>query len=397
MESVTPSERQRDVEEYEADLLDYIRVIWRYRWLIVVLFVVSVSGTLAVTLRTPKVYESITTLLIPKEGDRGGGLLTVLAASGLAQQVPGISIPSLTPNRDAIVSILKSRTVAEAVVQRFGLQARYKVPFRQDAIRRLQAISAVSVSKEGVISVRVEETDPQLAAQMANFFVEQLERLVVQFGSGEASHQRVFITEQLALAKRNLATAEDALRGFQERNRAIVLQEQTRGAIEAAARLKGEMMASEVQLQVMRSFATESNPEVISLKRRVDEMRRQLAKMQYGDELEWAGGRLREEIYVPFSKVPEVGLELARQTRALKVQETLVTLLAQQLEQAKINEAKDMPNVQVLDRAVPAERHFKPRVRLSMLIAGAVSLFAGVFLALIWEHVRNASSRRRRS
>jgi uncharacterized protein involved in exopolysaccharide biosynthesis len=151
----------------------------------------------------------------------------------------------------------------------------------------------------------------------------------------------------------------------------------------------------------MRSFATENNPEVISLKRRVDEMKRHLAQMQYGDELGGSstGGALggaRQEIYVPFAKVPEVGLELARQTRELKVQETLVSLLAQQLEQAKIAEAKDMPNVQVLDRAVPAERHSRPRVRLSMLIAGAISLFASVFVALILEHVQSASSRRKR-
>jgi uncharacterized protein involved in exopolysaccharide biosynthesis len=397
---VSPAARQDDVESDDADLLDYARVIWRHRWLILVLCLVSVLGTLIYMLYAPKIYESTTTLLLPKEG-AGSGLLSALAASGLAQQLPGISLPSLTPNRDAVVSILKSRTVGEAVVQKFGLQERYKVPFLQDAIGRLHALTKVSVSKEGVIAVKVEETDPQLAAQIANFFIEQLDRLVLQFGSGEASHQRKFIGEQLALARRNLESAEDALRRFQERNKAIVLQEQTRGAIEAAARLKGEMMASEVQLQVMRSFATESNPEVISLRHRVDEMKRQLAQMQYGDEVgrSSTGGVLggaRQEIYVPFAKVPEVGLELARQTRELKVQETLVSLLAQQLEQAKIAEAKDMPNVQVLDRAVPAERHSRPRVRLSMLIAGAISLFTGMFVALILEHVQGASSRRRR-
>lgn len=398
MEGMPTTTERQVVDEGDVSLLDYGRVLWGYKWFIVILCVVSVLGTMAVTLRMPKIYESTTTLLIPKESG-GGGLLSALAASGLAQQVPGISIPSLTPNRDAVVSILKSRTVAEAVVQKFKLQERYQLEFLQDAIRRLHAISVVSVSKEGVIAVKVEETDAQLAAEMANFFVEQLDRLIVQFGSGEAGRQRAFIAAQLALAKRNLEAAEDSLRRFQERNRAIVLQEQTRGAIDAAARLKGEIMASEVQLRVMRNFATESNPEVISLKRRVDEMRRQLAQMQYGEEFGKAGGRAggRQEIYVPFAKVPEVGLELARQTRELKVQETLVTLLTQQLEQAKIAEAKDMPNVQVLDRAVPAERHARPRVRLSMQIAGVASLFVGMFLALLCEHVRGAASRPRRA
>src|SRR5206468_7921500 len=128
-------------------------------------------------------------------------------------------------------------------------------------------------------------TNPAAAAEIANFYILQLDRLVTRYGIGEAGRQRRFLTDQLAQAKVGLDAAEEALRGFQERNRAIVLQDQTKGAIEAAARLKGEIMAAEVQLQVMRNFATDANPEIVALRRRIDEMNRQLGKMQYGDEI----------------------------------------------------------------------------------------------------------------
>src|SRR5205814_2312896 len=110
--------------------------------------------------------------------------------------------------------------------------------------------------------------------------------------------------------------------------------------------------AAQVQLQVMRNFATDANPEVVALRRRVDEMNRQLAQMQYGDGAAWQFGQPgeRHDFTVPFSRVPEVGLELARLTREVKVQETLTTLLTQQVEQARINEARDLPVVQVLDQ-----------------------------------------------
>ena len=91
--------------------------------------------------------------------------------------------------------------------------------------------------------------------------------------------------------------------------------------------------------------------------------------------------------------MPEVGLELARRTRDLKVQETLVTLLAQQYEQAKIAEAKDLPTVQVLDMAVPAQRHSKPSKLLNLTLAGTLSLLAGVVLAFVVDQVRGAASR----
>ena len=233
---------------------------------------------------------------------------------------------------------------------------------------------------------------------MANFYVDELNRLVTEMGSGDSSRQRAFIGEQLTLAKKHLEEAEDGLRRFQEKNRAIVLQEQTRGALETAARLKGEVIAAEVQLQVSRSFATENNPEVVSLRRRIDEMKRQLAQMQYGDgpaegERGPRNGEDRQGIYVPFARVPEVGLELARRARDLKVQETLVTLLAQQYEQAKIAEAKDLPTVQVLDMAVPAQRHSKPSKLLNLMLAGTLSLLAGVVLAFVVDQVRGAGSR----
>jgi len=211
--------------------------------------------------------------------------------------------------------------------------------------------------------------------------MEQLDKLVTRFGTGEASQRAVFLAEQLARAKAALESAEGALRSFQEKNQAIVLQEQTKGAIEAAARLRGEIMAAEVQLQVLRNFATEANVDVIALRRRIAEMNNQLA--QYGDR---ASGR---DFSVPFSRVPQLGVDLARLTRDVKMHEVLVTLLAQNLEQAKINAAKDTPIVEVLDRAVPAERHSKPRLDLNLFLAGLTSLPLGIGLALFVEYVRH--------
>lgn len=173
--------------------------------------------------------------------------------------------------------------------------------------------------------------------------------------------------------------------------------EQARGAIEVAARLKGEIMASEVQLQVMRNFATEANPEVIRLRRRIGELKRQLAQAQYSAGLDLPAvtenpGHPQKEIYVPAAKLPQLGLELARLTRDLKVQETVYTLLTQQLEQAKIAEAQDTPVVQVLDRAVPPIYKSKPKIKLNMALVGAVSLFLGIFLAFFLEYIQRQRS-----
>lgn len=367
-----------------------IQTMWRHRWMIGGLWAVVALVTCVLTLLMPRVYESTASIIAPKEIVANPLLGSLVAATGALQQAPGSSTPSLTPNRDLLVSVLKSRTVAEATVQRFKLQARYRSRYLEDAIEELRRTTTVSISKEGVISVRAEDTDPRLAAEIANFHVEMLDRLVAQFGIGEAGRQRVFLTEQMARARVGLETSEQLLKSFQEQNRAIVLQDQTRGAIEAAARLKGEIIAAQVQLQVMQNFATDANPEMVALRRRIDAMNRQLGQMQYGEVSTRSvdANRDRKDFAVPFSRVPEIGLELARLTRDVKIQETLVTLLTQQIEQARIAEAKDTPVVQMLDRAVPSERHAKPRMLLNLLLASVSSLVAGVLLAGFIEYVR---------
>jgi len=379
-------------DDQEFEFMHYGQAIWRHRWMMLVLVGLSLLIALGYSISTPKIYESTATILVPREGN--SNLLTGLAAAtGLLQQVPGLSVPSLTPNRDLLVSVLRSRTVASAVVEKFDLQNRYRVRYVEDAVTELQYKSTITASREGVISVKVEDSNPTVAADMANFFVEQLDRLVMQYGMGEGGRQRRFLTEQLARAKTDLESGEDVLRRFQERNRAIVLQDQTKGAIEAAARLKGEIVASEVQLQVIRNFATEANPDVTALRRRIDEMTRQLGRMQYGDAKDQQ--RESRDFAVPFARVPEVGLELVRLTREVKIQETLVTLLTQQLEHARIVEAKDIPVVQVLDRGVPAERYAKPRWGLNLAIGVVAGLLLGVSLAFVHEYRHDAAAGKR--
>jgi tyrosine-protein kinase Etk/Wzc len=392
------------VDDREITFTDFLPGLWRYKWLIAGLVIVSVAVAWAVTVRQPRIYDATTTLLIPKDG--AGGLTSTIASLGLgggsgqggggqgALQLPSLVLGSGTPNRDVVLSVLKSRTLAKAVVERFKLQERYGSMFLQDAVSGLMSTTTVSLSKDGLVVLTVAETDPVLAADIANFCVEELERLVARFGLVEAKRHRLFVADQLALAKRNLVSAEDTLRAYQERNRAVVLQEQVRGAIEAAGRLKGEIIASEVRLQVMRDFATERDPDLVALRRRVEEMKRQLGQMQHSqDQLPIGDGKNGPILSPDFSsmplvKMPRVGLELARLTRDFKVQETLVALLIQQFEQAKIAEAKDPPIMRVLDPATPPVRHSRPRLRPSLLAAAAGALVVGLLLTCVLEYLR---------
>jgi len=316
---------QQLADNDEINLLDYWRVIWKYKWVIGGLCFVSVIAALIFSLLSPKIYESTATVLTPKEGG-GGNLLSALGATGLGQQIAGISIPSFTPNRDLFISLLKSRLLAKDVVERFNLKERYQARTLEEAIESAKSIPKVSQTKEGVIEIKVEDTDPKMAADIANFYLELLDRVVSKLGTSAAGRQARFIAEQLSRADKELKAAEETIRQFQEKNRAVLL------------------------------------------------------------------GDMSNSMRLPAARVPQVGLELARLTRDVKLQETIYTLLTQQLEQAKISEAQDMPVVQVLDKAVPAIYKSKPKIRLNMALGGAVSLFLGIFVAFFLEYIQRQRS-----
>lgn len=342
-----------------------------------------------------KIYESKSAILAPRESGGGGaGIAGALSSSTVGQLLGGLGsiIQSGATNRDTFLAILKSRTMAEDLVSRFNLKDYYKGRFTEDAIRILEKATDIKVTKEGVITVAVEDKDRKLAAAIANAYVTTLDRLFSRLGTTDASRQRAFIADRLEKTEKALRQAEEALRRFQEKNKAVVITEQTRTAIEEAAKQRGQIAAAEVQLEVMRSFATEGNPQLIQQKRQIEEMKRQLAQMEYGRGLDPGSGadtlaRDKQDFHVPFTKVPELGMDLVRLTREVKIQETVFSLLTSQFEQAKIAEARDTPVVQILDRAVPAEIRSKPKTSLNMAIAGALSLFIGVFLAFFLEYL----------
>jgi uncharacterized protein involved in exopolysaccharide biosynthesis len=168
----------------------------------------------------------------------------------------------------------------------------------------------------------------------------------------------------------------------------LAIEAQSKAMIEAAAMIQAQIMAHEVQLQVMGTYLASDHPEMGRIKSSLGELRKQLQIMESGksrkDHL--PGDSLRPAI----TSVPGLALEYGRLTRDLKVQETLYVLLVSQYEQAKLTEARDTPTVQVLDPAIPAERKSRPKLSVNLLIAGVLSLLIGI----IWAFLREAINRR---
>ena len=184
------------------------------------------------------------------------------------------------------VSFFRSRTVEDAVIQRFGLMAEYHKKSMTDARKAFEKHSSVLLgAKDGLIRITVEDRDPKLAAEIANGYVDEFRKLSATLAVTEASQRRLFFQQQLMEAKGNLTDAEEAMKNTEQSTGVLQIDSQAKALIESAAALRGQVVAKEIQIQAMRSFATEDNPDLIIAKR-------QLAEIQAAaDETRWTGLR----------------------------------------------------------------------------------------------------------
>lgn len=373
--------------EDEINLLDYWRVI-RKRWKIIAwIFGASVIVAAVVSLLITPIYQAKATLM-PIESS-GGQVSAALRNLGsipfVGGMVPGIGGAS----GDKLVAVLKSRTAAEDVIQTLDLikvlfeERQDEPPTLQDAVTLLADITEVTDNKEGLISISVVYKDPRVAADIANQYTIALQRYLTENALSMAKRSRVFIEDQLKKVKKELREAEEVLKGFQVNKKIVAMDAQTEASIKALADLKAQITTKEVQLGVMKQFATSSNPDVIRIKDELRELEKQLAMM------ESKGSNPEAEALPSLSEAPTLGLQYIRLKREALTQEKVFELLTQQYEMAKIDEAKEDITFQLIDRAIPPEKRIKPKRKLNVMLAGVVSLFAGVFLVFFLEYLAN--------
>ena len=369
--------------EDEISLLEILIVIVRSRWLITKVVVYAALVAVIVSLLLPIRYTATTSILPPQQtSSAGSALMAQLGNLGSAASLAGGSLGLKNPN-DLQVAMLRSRTVEDAMLDRFHLVELFKVKQRSDARTKLEKVVDIdSGLKDGLIRISVTDRDPRRAAEMANGYVEEFKRLSANLAVTEASQRRLFFEQQLAQAKDNLANAEEDLKKTGLKTGLIQLDSQTRATIELVAELRGEIAAKEVQINAMRSFATGENPELQMAEQQLAGLRSQAEKM--GAASEDASNAL-----IPKGGMQEAGVEYIRKLRDVKYFETIFDLVARQYEIAKVDEARQGATVQVVDRAIVPDRRSSPKRTLIVLGAAVFGLFLGV----VWAFSREGLTR----
>ena len=376
------------MDQGKLQFIELLSTIVRRRKLIYINVFAVALISLVISLLLPKWYKAEAIVLPPISESLSfglGGALGEIAGSMLGPS--GYELPMLATRADVYETILKSRRVAEEVVEKFGLQRIYKSDNIDLAVKAFRNHVKTEVGREGSLKISFEaKKDPKLAADVANAMVTILDQINQQTSQSKAKNTRVFIEERLNDNKKDLAKAEQALKTFQEQNNTLSLPEQTRVSVESAAQLMGELTTLRIQLGVMSKGMSPTHSSIVELRNRISQIDKVLREMKQGSDGRSGGDMSVDELLLPLQKVPNLGLQYARLYREVKIQEAIFELLTQQYEQARIREMENTPTLQVLQKATPPVLKSRPKRVIVILVSVLFALIVSLLIVMVQEY-----------
>jgi tyrosine-protein kinase Etk/Wzc len=365
----------------EINVSELLAMLAKHKKLIGGITAGSVIVSLVISLLLTPIFRAETRILPPQQGSSSIAMQLLNQMGGLANLAS--SAVGIKNQNDMYIGILKSRTVFDKIIDRFGLMKLYEVKYREDARKTLAGAVTTTSGKDSMIVVAVEDRDPRRAADMANAFVEEMIGVSKGLAITEAAQRKLFFEEQLKDVRLALARAEEGIKGYQEKTGALKIDDQARAVIQGIGSLRAQIAAREVQYKVAQTYATSQNPDLQRIEEELRGLKTELNK------LEQKGGNGHDPL-MPTGRMPSVGMEYMRKLRDVKYNEILYELLAKQYELAKLDEARDAIVIQIIDKAVQPERKVKPKKAVIVALS-TVTGFMFSILAVFFVERRKAA------
>ena len=357
-------------DDDEISLLDLLQtIVDNLRLLVLGPLAVGVTA-LGISFLIPPTYTAKAQFLPPQQQQSAAAsmLASLGSLGGLAGAVGGIKNPA-----DQFIAYMRSVTLQDALCERFNLQERYEAKTKTDARLALTGSVRAASGKDGLISVEVDDKDPNFAAELANAHVEELGKLLGKLATTEAQQRRLFFEKQLVQAKEKLIQSEIELKSTGVSG--SVLKSNPASAVAAVAGLQAGVTAQEVKLGAMRGYLAETAPEFKQALNELANLKAQLAK---------------QEKNTPANSNTTVQGDYVSKYREFKYNETLFELFTKQFEIAKVDESREGAVIQILDAAQPPERKSKPKKVVIAIIATLAAGFALLLFVFIKQALKNA-------
>ncbi len=366
--------------DYEVSLIYVLTQLAYRKWLIakvtgiallagtILAFILPVRYTATTTIMPPQQTQSTASMLMSQLASAGGSSLAAIAGGGLGLKNPN----------DLYVGLLTSRPIADALIRQFNLAEVYHAKDMSQARLKLSGYTEVTSEKNEFIAVSVTDRDKKRAAEMANAYTDELRSLTKALAVTEASRRRHFYEEQLDQCKTALVAAELAFQQVQQQKGLVQLDAQAKAMIEGLAALRAQVAAKQVEIQALRSYSTEQNPDLQLAEKELASLEAEESSMEQRNHTPGIAG-------LGLGNVPAAGLEYLRAAHELQYQQALFDMMMKQYDAAKLDESKDAAIIQVVEPAIEPDRKSTPKRLMIILGSAFLGFFAGCIAAMSLE------------
>jgi capsule polysaccharide export protein KpsE/RkpR len=357
------------------DLLTVLTWLGKAKWLIAGITAVAAVASFGASMFVTPTFTARTSLLPPGTQQQSSSAAALAALGSLGGFAGGLGGKT---SDEFYSALLRSDAVVRFLDEKFFLRDRYEIK-TFESLRKAapQFIRVQSDRKTGLILIEVDDKDPKFAADLANAHVDAVSRVLSRLAVSEAQQRRLFFERQVAQTKEDLIKAEFELRSLQEKSGVIVLDKQAEALLAGTSQLRTQITDREIRLKVLRTSATEQNPDVARMATELAALQSELARM------EGSTGGTSSATNMPVGKLPAISIDYLRARRELKLQETLLESMIRQFELAKLDEAKDAPVLQQIDVAQPPDYKSKPSRSSVVMSTMMFTLLASIAWVLL--------------
>ncbi len=365
-------------EEKKIDLLDYFVILVKWKkFLIALLFPFMIITYLGIYFLIEEQFDS-SALLVPSEGASIGGIAGLFGNFGA--NLPFDIGAGSSPEMNMYNTIIYSRTNLQNIIDKFDLYKIYKLTpevkdYKKKAIEALSGNISANETEFSAYELTVRANSPQLSADIANYIIKLLNEKLIELRTQKSKNNRIFLGERVEEIRQNLRNAEDSLMIFQEESGILEPEEQFKGIVTAFTTLETELITKQIQKSILEKLRGNNSPQVETIIIEVNEFKKRLEEIKkYGNP---------DGVILSIESMPENEMNYYRLFREVEINSKILEFVLPLYEQAKIEEKKDIPTLQVIDDAIPpAKKSFPPRTILTLLITFSVFLVAFIFILM---------------
>jgi uncharacterized protein involved in exopolysaccharide biosynthesis len=346
-----------------------LNLLWQRRRTVLRAALIALLASIAIVFCIPKQYESMARIMPPEQSGGSTAMMAALAGKALPPGVGALAANLFgMHNTGALfVDLLQSPSIRGHLIDQFDLQKVYGKDYRTDTAKKLAKRTEITEDrKSGVITIVVTDTDQQRARDLTQAYLEQLDILLTRVNTSTARRERLFIEQRLATVQTELQQAQEDLSRFSSNNAALDIKEQTRAMVDASAKLQAQLIVVRGEVDSLEQIYTPDNVRVRAAQARASELERALNKLGGPTNLDVSDDHTADgELYPSLRELPILGVRWANLYRKVKIHETVFDLLTEEYESARIEEAKSIPTVSVIDApSWPEKKSFPPRILL---------------------------------